>query len=251
MTWHYLFITRRSGHQLCNSMGRRSNYSLNQITCIVKKFFSFISLVVLVVSSCSVVNDSPLDLEEQQSEVSIQTLVAEIYENDPAASYEDVEQYVITRLGISYEALETKSDDNNISNISEEALHLVSELQQIDPSLFSSKDDYLASLMQIAVDSKPFITQEEFDSIEAAILISAEVIELKYGNDVETKGFKSWVKQQWEDWGRCAAGIVGGAGLGALAGAGIASIPTCGIRAGAGAIIGGISGALSGAAASC
>ena len=56
----------------------------------MKKLFSFISLVFLVVSSCSVVNDSPLDIEEQQSNVSIQTLVAEIYQNDPAASYEDV-----------------------------------------------------------------------------------------------------------------------------------------------------------------
>ena len=215
----------------------------------MNKVLSFISIVFLVVSSCSVVNDSPLKLEKQQSEVPIQTLVAEIYENNPVASYEDVEQYVITRLGISYDALETKSDDNSV--ISNDALRLVSELQKIDPSLFSTKDEYMASLMQIALGYRPLITQAEFDSIEAAILISAEVIELKYGNDEETKGFKSWVKQQWEDWGRCAAGIIGGAGLGALAGAGIASIPTCGIGAGAGAIIGGISGALSGAAASC
>lgn len=59
----------------------------------------------------------------------------------------------------------------------------------------------------------------------------------------------------WKDWGRCAAGIVGGAGIAALGGCavgaqvglGIASIPGCGV----GAIMGGIFGGLSGAAAAC
>ena len=213
----------------------------------MKKVFYFITVASLFVSSCNVIDNPDKEMENACPEVSVQMLVEEIYENAPAASYEEVEQYVITRLGISDEDMMTKS--NYTSVISDDALQLVTELQQFDPSLYLSKEEYLASLMQKALDFKPFITQREFDSIEAAILISAEVIELKYGNDEETKSFKSWVKQQWEDWGRCAAGIIGGAGLGALAGAGIASIPTCGIGAGAGAIIGGISGALSGAAA--
>lgn len=82
------------------------------------------------------------------------------------------------------------------------------------------------------------------------ISIAADMIELQYGG-VETKGVKEWCKKQWDSWGRCAAGIVGGVGLGALAGAGIAAIETVGIGAGVGAVIGGISGGLSGAAAFC
>lgn len=54
----------------------------------------------------------------------------------------------------------------------------------------------------------------------------------------------------WEDWGKCAAGTIGGAGLGALGGAAAGSaVPVLGTTAGG--IIGGISGGLSGAAASC
>lgn len=62
---------------------------------------------------------------------------------------------------------------------------------------------------------------------------------------------QSW----WDSWGKCAAGIVGGAGVaaiggcsvGAQVGLGFASIPGCGV----GAILGGIFGGLGGAAATC
>ena len=54
----------------------------------------------------------------------------------------------------------------------------------------------------------------------------------------------------WEKWGKCAAGTVGGAGIGALTGAGIGSaIPAIGTLAGG--IVGGIAGGLSGAAEHC
>jgi hypothetical protein len=54
----------------------------------------------------------------------------------------------------------------------------------------------------------------------------------------------------WASWGKCAAGIVGGAGLGGLAGGAAGSvIPVLGTGIGAG--IGAVSGALSGAAAAC
>ncbi|MDO5077885.1 hypothetical protein [Corynebacterium sp.] len=62
----------------------------------------------------------------------------------------------------------------------------------------------------------------------------------------------------WDDWGRCAAGTVGGTGTGAIAGAGTAAGIGAvggpwGVGAGAigGGIAGGISGGLTGAAASC
>jgi len=58
------------------------------------------------------------------------------------------------------------------------------------------------------------------------------------------------VQGWWSSWGKCAAGIVGGAGLGALGGAAAGSvIPLLGTVAGG--IVGGISGGLSGAAAAC
>lgn len=55
----------------------------------------------------------------------------------------------------------------------------------------------------------------------------------------------------WSCWGKCAAGIAGGAITGALGGAAIAGVPTVGIGAVPGAIIGGIGGGLTGAAAAC
>jgi len=54
----------------------------------------------------------------------------------------------------------------------------------------------------------------------------------------------------WDSWGKCAAGIIGGAGLGGLTGAAAASVIP-GIGTVAGGVIGGISGALTGAATAC
>lgn len=54
----------------------------------------------------------------------------------------------------------------------------------------------------------------------------------------------------WKSWGKCVAGIVGGAGLGGLAGGAAASVIP-GLGTVAGIIVGGVSGGLSGAAASC
>jgi hypothetical protein len=54
----------------------------------------------------------------------------------------------------------------------------------------------------------------------------------------------------WSSWGKCAAGILGGAGLGALTGAGAGSLlPAVGTTIGG--IAGGIFGGLAGAATSC
>ncbi|HEK22317.1 MULTISPECIES: hypothetical protein [unclassified Mucilaginibacter] len=54
----------------------------------------------------------------------------------------------------------------------------------------------------------------------------------------------------WSSWGKCAAGIVGGAGIGGLGGAAAGSaVPVLGT--GAGAVVGVIAGGLSGAAAAC
>ena len=54
----------------------------------------------------------------------------------------------------------------------------------------------------------------------------------------------------WESWGKCAAAILGGAGIEGLGGAGIGSVVP-GLGTVAGAIIGAISGAFSGAVVGC
>ena len=62
-------------------------------------------------------------------------------------------------------------------------------------------------------------------------------------------GFKNTLNW-WSSWGKCAAGIVGGAIIGGLTGAAAASVIP-GLGTTAGCIIGGIGGGLSGAAAAC
>lgn len=68
--------------------------------------------------------------------------------------------------------------------------------------------------------------------------------------NLDEQQLKSIQYSWWDSWGQCAAGILGGAGMGALGGAAAASvIPILGTIAGA--IAGGIFGGLSGAAAAC
>lgn len=55
----------------------------------------------------------------------------------------------------------------------------------------------------------------------------------------------------WDSWGRCAAGTLGGMGTGALVGAAAGTTIPEPMTTGAGAVIGGISGGLTGAAAAC
>lgn len=68
-------------------------------------------------------------------------------------------------------------------------------------------------------------------------------VDVVSANGVTTYGW-------WGDWGKCAAGIAGGAGTEGLAGAGVGSaVP--GIGTATGAAVGGVAGALTGAAAAC
>lgn len=55
----------------------------------------------------------------------------------------------------------------------------------------------------------------------------------------------------WESWGKCVAGTVGGAGTGTLMGAAAGTTIPEPVTTGVGAAVGGVSGALGGAAASC
>lgn len=68
-------------------------------------------------------------------------------------------------------------------------------------------------------------------------------VDVVSANGVTTYGW-------WGDWGKCAAGIAGGAGTEALGSAAVGSaVP--GIGTATGAVVGGVAGALTGAATAC
>lgn len=210
-----------------------------------KIIYFLIAMIGLTFISC---NNEVLPSNEPHQIPSVSDMVTDLYLNNPDASYDEVEQYVCACFGISPSDLRYETKSNNY--VSDSALKLVNKMSMVDPSVFDSKADYIYALTEIVNTEASNLNDGELDALIIAISISADVLELQYGG-VDTKGFKDWCKEQWENWGRCAAGIVGGAGTGALAGAGIAAIPTVGIGAGVGAIAGGISGALTGAASAC
>lgn len=213
----------------------------------MKRFIFILVVVAGVFSSCAKNDEVLIDCEQVQIP-SVSQMVTYLFLNCPDASYDDVEEYVCICYGIDPADLwcETKGS----GYISDSALLLVDVMSEIDPSTFDSKIDYIQALTEILNKDVSNLNEGEYDALSLSILIAADIIELQYSG-IDTKGFKDWCQKQWDNWGRCAAGVVGGVGLGALAGAGIAAIETVGIGAGVGAIIGGISGGLSGAASSC
>ena len=181
------------------------------------------------------------------ADVTIESLVRDLYINHPNADYDFVESYVCGKLRISPSDLVLTRSDYQPSQV---ACDLVSQISEVDPSAYVSKEDYIACLQGFAETQKDFLSAEEYEAIGVGIIVAADIIELKYGS-AETRSFGEWCQRQWDNWGKCVAGTVGGAGLGALAGAGVGAIEGVGLGAIPGAIIGGISGGLSGAAAAC
>lgn len=197
---------------------------------------------VLVISSCSDYQFGN-DISTVNDEVSIKSMVSHLYYSNPSASYEEVQQYVYEQLGVSSGTIiRTKSPEGP----SEVALYVLQSITLCDPGLFESKENYFEYITGIVDCHRNNLATEEFDAFNTALTISDCLVDLKYGVDT-TKSFK----EGWRKWGRCVAGIVGGAGSGALGGAAVATVPTLGIGAVAGAIIGGISGGLVGASAAC
>jgi len=104
-------------------------------------------------------------------------------------------------------------------------------------------DEVSTSDMQL--ENKDFLLQY-IVSYKTSIEFINNNLDIIVDQNIQLKSTKGW----WDSWGRCAAGIVGGAGLGALGGGAAGSvIPVLGTTAGL--IVGGIAGGLSGAAASC
>lgn len=109
--------------------------------------------------------------------------------------------------------------------------------------LQSKFDEVSTSEMQL--ENKDFLLQYII-SYKISIEFIDSNLDIIANQNGQLKSTQGW----WDSWGRCAAGIVGGAGLGALGGGAAGSvIPVLGTTAGL--IIGGIAGGLSGAAASC
>lgn len=181
----------------------------------------------------------------------ISALVKELYNQNPFATADEIDEAVQQKFKISVSETKTRSLTEQEGGISSAALLVVDEMQGIDAGLFSTKQDYIAELESVVLKNTE-LTVEESCALLFACKLSADILELKYGLNGEpaTRGFGSWIKGQWESWGKCASGIVGGAGVGALGGAAAGSaVPIIGTTVGG--IVGGISGGLSGAAAAC
>ena len=203
-------------------------------------------IAIICFTMCGYESIDPRD-DVLETDVTIESMVRDLYINHPNADYDYVESYVCAKLGKTPDDLVITKSDYQPSQV---AIDLVKQISEVVPSSFESKEEYISCLQLIANTQKDYLLDGELDAIGVAITVSAEIIQLKFG-DPDTKSFKEWCKKQWEDWGRCVAGIVGEAGLGAIAGAALGGIEGCGIGAVPGAIIGGICGGLDGASSSC
>lgn len=116
---------------------------------------------------------------------------------------------------------------------------------------------YVKSLKDQAVNDSRLSNEEKH-----RILISAETIisfiqkaNIYFNKDIDSKNtifLHAKAKKEenwWNRWGKCASGILGGAGLGGLAGAAVTSPTIIGIPVGT--AVGVVAGGLSGAAAAC
>lgn len=224
-------------------------------------------LIALCVASCTSAYESSLREPEMVNshQIStyrekIQTVTLELYSTDPLCGYDDLEKEVATKLGCPYDirlsSISLRSSQQVIDyQPSRDALNTLAEMAKRDPSEYTSKSDYCKVLLSI-VSANDRLTPKERKALEVATYVVSDVIEANYGQsspELRAKWWdstKRWCRKQWDDGGKCAAGIVGGSGLAALEGASIGSaIPGLGTTAGA--IIGGISGGLTGAAAAC
>ena len=204
-------------------------------------------LVILCFTMCN--RDMTITREDVsiEPEVTIESMVRDLYVNYPNADYDFVKTYVCERLHIDPADLVSTRSDYQPSSV---ALDLISQITEVDPSTFESKEDYIACLQGFADTQKERLSEIEFEAIGVGIIVAAEIIELKFGTS-DTRTFKEWCQRQWENWGKCVAATVGGAGLGAIAGAGLGAIEGCVVGSVPGAIIGGVCGGLSGAADAC
>ncbi|MCL2682973.1 MAG: hypothetical protein FWE63_05775 [Bacteroidales bacterium] len=169
----------------------------------------------------------------------IRTLIADLYGRENL-SFSEIKSAVCQKFGIDEK--EVRITENSIANVSDAALSVVDKLSAIDGLDFSTHREYLFALDNVLENSRGVLTDAEYTSLLISLYITSDILD-----EIGINSKSGW----WNRWGRCAAGIIGGATIGALGGAGIAAIPTAGIGAPVGAIIGGIGGGLLGASGAC
>lgn len=208
------------------------------------------SIFFIVMASMFACSSNNLDLISQNdmnSEIEIQKNLQNSIKELYPLRFNLTNKIIVENLNENFknceiiDLLESKSVTS--SNISDSAILVLEELKAIEVSNFSTKEEYIKSLNNLLDNKISGLSQDEYSNLKFAVDISSYIIDIYLEQKIQTKGW-------WEDWGKCAAGIVGGAGLGALGGAATGSaVPVLGTTAGA--IVGGISGGLSGAAAAC
>jgi hypothetical protein len=187
------------------------------------------------------------NLREQKSTFSSQDIVISAAEqqfsDDPKAydafliAYDKAINNSYLKSTVNNEVINTVIDEIEVGLINS------SGSNEFINFLQSKFDEVSTSQMQI--ENKDFLLQYIVSYKISIEFINNNLDIIAYQNS-QLKSTQGW----WGSWGRCAAGIVGGAGLGALGGGAAGSvIPVLGTTAGL--IVGGIAGGLSGAAASC
>lgn len=207
---------------------------LNLIGNVLRKnSFTFANTEAVKISATYVYNEKPEELNAflnsyNTSKLKSKGVNLDVFDSEVLSVINDIEIGLSNSKGFDdfIQFLEIKFDDVFLSNIERE-----------------NKEQLLKYIISYKV-AMQFI-QDNYDILK--------VNQNLYGLKSDEEG--GW----WENWGRCAAGVLGGAGAGGLtfglAGAAIGTIAVPGlgtVSAGlVGAIGGAISGGLTGAAASC
>ena len=195
-----------------------------------------------LLTSCG--NDEQLTIQTNKEDVkaAITKTIDELYASKLEISEDLVRSQLAKNLN-NFAVLEVTRSGSEIGKVSQNAKDIVEELCSVDPQQADTKEEYIESLYQILNNKKNNVTSEEFEGIKNSIFISSYIMDLYLNEKGLTRGW-------WAKWGKCAAGIAGGALTAGLGGAVAGSaLPLLGTTAGA--IIGAIGGGLGGAAAAC
>jgi hypothetical protein len=170
----------------------------------------------------------------------IRSLIADLYGRENV-SFSEIASAVCQKFGIDEKEVKFQEGES-IADVSDAALSVVDKLSAVDALDFSTHREYLFALDNVLEECRSILTDTEYTALLVSLYVTSDILD-----QIGINSKSGW----WNRWGRCAAGILGGAGIGALTGAGIAAIPTLGLGVPAGAIIGGISGGLTRAATFC
>jgi hypothetical protein len=229
---------------------------------------SFIASFLLILSSCNedeaTINPNQLQADTETIDkliTSFDNSVNIISSSNAKMSSEEIEEVFVgevkaMNLNVRYGSASTSTADYS------EAFNIFAA-QIADATQFASAEAYQIHLQDLdkQVRTSNMNMMEKQTLVNRIALMDAFV---DWMGTLDTPANKPGLEKAedegwWDSWGKCAAGTVGGAGLGALAGAGVGGagctvvLPIIGTVAcgTVGGVVGGVSGALAGAAASC